>query len=117
MAIEKEVRNIEYQTKELCPLAEFCFINYEKSKKCLGRENYMHCGLLQYGINVEEKYLREGLQEKILSWKKLEEAREQLDMGRLRYHEDLAKEKEKKAEEKAKSQKSMPLLREKSINF
>ena len=115
METKKEVRNKGYQTKELCPFTDFCLFDHNTYGNCRGREHYQHCPLYQWAIKCEIKFFKKGLQERVLFHKLLEEAREKLDMGRLRYHEDLAKrEAEKKAE---KPQKSMPPLREKALNL
>ncbi len=58
VATEKEARNREYQTKELCPIAKFCVYKV-KHETCRGRENYEQCLFYKEVIRSKEEYLKD----------------------------------------------------------
>ena len=111
METKREARNREYQLEDLCPLAEFCFIDYEKFKNCQGQKNYEQCLFYQEVMKCKEECLRKEVREKVLFHKLSEEDRKKVYLERAKYQEKLTGEKADEA------QKSMPPLREEPIDL
>jgi len=55
---KKDVRNNEDELNDLCPLADFCVVNYTKYENCWGLKNYGHCILYKEPIKFDRKYLK-----------------------------------------------------------